>query len=109
MIGPRKSTPALFGPPGVGIGKYRKVGVPVPVTVAISSGSISRSELVLRLFKPWIATRFVPTWRKPVNAEMLKSAGITAMESSRFAGAPLVQVATEGSGALLQATSLPLI
>src|SRR5467141_2439087 len=104
MIGPRKSTPALFGAPGVGIGKYRKVGVPVPVTMAISSGSISRSELVLRLFNPWIASRFVPGCKNPRNAEILKSAGSTAIESSRFAGAPLVQVATDGSGALLQAT-----
>src|SRR5213082_2562217 len=105
MMGPRLSMPALFGPPGVGIGKYRKVGVPVPVTVATISGSISRSELVLRLFNPWIASRFVPGCRNPTNAEMLKSAGTTAIESSRFAGAPLVQVATDGSGALLQATS----
>src|SRR5690242_13364097 len=109
MIGPIWFTPALLARPGVGAGKYRTVGVPVPVTVATISGRRSKSELVFRLFKPWIASMLVPTWRKSFKEVIMKSARTAALESARLAGAPEFQVATEGSGELSHATSRPLI
>src|ERR1043166_1940784 len=109
MIGPIWFTPALLARPGVGAGKYRTVGVPLPVTVATISGRRSRSELATPLFNPWIASMLVPTWRKSFKEVMLKSAGTTALESGRLTGAAEFRVATEGSGELSQATSRPLI